>query len=245
MILQTFSWKLRRAAECRSGHVGKWYNLAVFSGVIQNPHGAEVLRQAGCENFLTVVFSSPSGIKRAPGDLNCTPFVGQYGIDKQKRIDVLDARATRSKSFNADIIALHNGPVLLRGDIKNEPPPSSNGKRFGSKNGNMSFLTVSICNSRKKVKRDVVMNVEITDNSKEVSGAIHQVGQAMADTGGFLQVRKVSAARSLHGTVVIRYSRKSLRALRAFCKWESLAQPEPNSTQPAHTRSGASSARQA
>ena len=31
------------------------------------------------------------------------------------------------------------------------------------------------------------MNVEITDNSKEVSGAIHQVGQAIADTGGFLQ----------------------------------------------------------
>ena len=80
MILQTFSWKLRRAAECRSGHVGKWYNLAVFSGVIQNPYGAEVLRQAGCENFLTMAFSSPSGIKRAPGDLNCTPFVGQYGI---------------------------------------------------------------------------------------------------------------------------------------------------------------------
>lgn len=52
-------------------------------------------------------------------------------------------------------------------------PPSSNGKRFGSKNGNMSFLTVSICNSRKKVKRDFVMNVEIADNSKEVSGAIH------------------------------------------------------------------------
>lgn len=52
-------------------------------------------------------------------------------------------------------------------------PPSSNGKRFGSKNGNMSFLTVSICNSRKKVKRDFLMNVEITDNSKEVSGAIH------------------------------------------------------------------------
>lgn len=51
-------------------------------------------------------------------------------------------------------------------------PPSSNGKRFGSKNGNMSFLTVSICNSRKKVKRDFVMNVEITDNSKEVSAAI-------------------------------------------------------------------------
>ena len=80
MILQTFSWKLRRAAECLSSHVGKWYNLAVFSGVIQNPHGAEVLRQAGCENFLTMVFSSPSGIKRAPGDLNCTPFVGQYTI---------------------------------------------------------------------------------------------------------------------------------------------------------------------
>ena len=73
MILQTFSRKLRRAAECLSIHVGKWYNLAVFSGVIQNPHGAEVLRQAGCENFLTMVFSSPSGIKRTPGDLNCTP----------------------------------------------------------------------------------------------------------------------------------------------------------------------------
>ncbi len=35
------------------------------------------------------------------------------GIDKQKLIDVLDARATRSKSFNADIIALHNGSVLF------------------------------------------------------------------------------------------------------------------------------------
>lgn len=69
-------------------------------------------------------------------------------------------------------------------------PPSSNGKRFGSKNGNMSFLTVSICNSRKKVKRDVVMNVEITDNSKEVSGAIHQVGQAIADTGAFCKPGK-------------------------------------------------------
>ena len=41
------------------------------------------------------------------------------------------------------------------------------------------------------------MNVENTDNSKEVSGAIRQVEQAIADTGGFLQVRKVSAARSL------------------------------------------------
>ena len=78
MIPQAFSWKLRRAAECLSGHVGKWYNLAVFSGVIQNSHGAEVLRQAGCENFLTMVFSSPSGIKRAPGDLIFTPFVGLF-----------------------------------------------------------------------------------------------------------------------------------------------------------------------
>lgn len=51
-------------------------------------------------------------------------------------------------------------------------PPSSNGKRFGSKNGNMSFLTVSICNPRKKVKRYFVMSVETTDNSKEVSAAI-------------------------------------------------------------------------
>ena len=58
-------------------------------------------------------FFQPFGDKKAPGDLNCTPFVGQYGIDKQKLIDVLDARATRSKSFNADIIALHNGSVLF------------------------------------------------------------------------------------------------------------------------------------
>lgn len=74
--------------------------------------------------------------------------------------------------------------------------PPANGQRFGSKNGNMSFLTVSICNSRKKVKRDVVMNVEITDNSKEVSGAIQQVGQAIADTGSFLQMGKSGAARA-------------------------------------------------
>lgn len=68
----------------------------------------------------------------------------------------------------------------------------------------------------KKVKKDFVMNVEITDNSKEVSGAIHQVGQAIADTGGFLQVRKVSAARSLHGTVAVRYSRKVPAGIAGF-----------------------------
>ena len=61
------------------------------------------------------------------------------------------------------------------------------------------------------------MNVEITDNSKEVSGAIHQVGQAIAGTGGFLQVRKVSAARSLHGTVAVLYPGRFLRALQPFC----------------------------
>ena len=61
------------------------------------------------------------------------------------------------------------------------------------------------------------MNVEITDNSKEASGAIHQVGQAIADTGGFLQVRKVSAARSLHGTVAVLYPGRFLRALQPFC----------------------------
>lgn len=74
--------------------------------------------------------------------------------------------------------------------------PPANGQRFGSKNGNMSFLTVSICNSRKKVKRDVVMNVEITDNSKEVSGAIHQVGQAIADTGAFCKPESLSSKAS-------------------------------------------------
>lgn len=51
-------------------------------------------------------------------------------------------------------------------------PPSSNGKRFGSKNGNMSFLTVSICNSQKKVKRGLKMSVEIQDHSAEVSAEI-------------------------------------------------------------------------
>lgn len=73
MILQTFSWKLRRAAECLSSHVGKWYNLAVFSGVIQNPHGAEVLRQAGCENFLTMVFQ-PFGDKKDTGGAELHPI---------------------------------------------------------------------------------------------------------------------------------------------------------------------------
>ena len=68
------------------------------------------------------------------------------------------------------------------------------------------------------------MNVEITDNSKEVSGAIHQVGQAMADTGSLLQTWESLQQGHWHRTVVIRYSRKSLRALRAFCKWESLVQ---------------------
>lgn len=89
------------------------------------------------------------------------------------------------------------------------------------------------------------MNVEITDNSKEVSGAIHQVGQAIADTGGFLQTWESLQQGHWHGTVAVLYPGRFLRALRAFCKWESLAQPEPNSTQPAHTHSGASSARQA
>ena len=86
------------------------------------------------------------------------------------------------------------------------------------------------------------MNVEITDNSKEVSGAIHQVGQAIADTGSLLQSLQQG---HWHGTVAVLYPGRFLRALRAFCKWESLAQPEPNSTQPAHTHSGASSARHA
>lgn len=89
------------------------------------------------------------------------------------------------------------------------------------------------------------MNVEITDNSKEVSGAIHQVGQAIADTGSLLQTWESLQQGHWHGTVAVLYPGRFLRALRAFCKWESLAQPEPNSTQPAHTRSGASSARQA
>lgn len=61
------------------------------------------------------------------------------------------------------------------------------------------------------------MNVEITDNSKEVSGAIHQVGQAIADTGSLLQTLESLQQGHWHRTVVIRYSRKSLRALQPFC----------------------------
>lgn len=96
-------------------------------------------------------------------------------------------------------------------------PPSSNGKRFGSIKRKHEFPHCQYMQFPKKVKRDFVMNVEITDNSKEVSGAIHQVGQAIADTGGFLQVRKVSAARSLHGTVAVLYPGRFLRALQPFC----------------------------
>jgi HK97 gp10 family phage protein len=51
-------------------------------------------------------------------------------------------------------------------------PPSSNGKRFGSKNGNISFLIGSICNFRKIVKRVLKMSVEIQDHSAEVSTKI-------------------------------------------------------------------------
>lgn len=42
--------------------------------------------------------------------------------------------------------------TALCGDKKMSRPPSSNGKRFGLKNGNMSFPTGSICNPRKIVK---------------------------------------------------------------------------------------------
>ena len=48
--------------------------------------------QAGCENFLTLIFSSPSGIKRAPGDLNCTPCVGQYVAGYSVTLDYLMCR---------------------------------------------------------------------------------------------------------------------------------------------------------
>ena len=52
-------------------------------------------------------------IKQIHGNQGGVIFDVADGIDKQKLIDVLDARATRSKSFNADIIALHNGSVLF------------------------------------------------------------------------------------------------------------------------------------
>ena len=52
-------------------------------------------------------------IKQIHGNQGGVIFDVADGIDKKKLIDVLDARATRSKSFNADIIALHNGAVLF------------------------------------------------------------------------------------------------------------------------------------
>lgn len=52
-------------------------------------------------------------IKQIHGNQGGVIFDVADGIDKQKLIAVLDARATRSKSFNADIIALHNGSVLF------------------------------------------------------------------------------------------------------------------------------------
>ena len=88
-------------------------------------------------------------------------------INTDELIRIVDDRAVRSvvsTGFGFNVIALEKTVLSYSHEgIKNEPPPSSNGKRFGSKNGNMSFLTVSICNSRKKVKRDFVMNVEITE----------------------------------------------------------------------------------
>lgn len=52
-------------------------------------------------------------IKQIHGNQGGVIFDVADGIDKQKLIDVLDARATRSKSFNADIIAIHKGFVLF------------------------------------------------------------------------------------------------------------------------------------
>ena len=52
-------------------------------------------------------------IKQIHGNQGGVIFDVADGSDKKKLIDVLDARATRSKSFNADIIALHNGAVLF------------------------------------------------------------------------------------------------------------------------------------
>lgn len=52
-------------------------------------------------------------IKQIHGNQGGVIFDVADGIDKKKLIDVLDARATRSKSFNADIIALHKGAVLF------------------------------------------------------------------------------------------------------------------------------------
>lgn len=143
MIPQTFSWKLRRAEECLSSHVGKWYNLAVFSGVIQNPHGAEVLRQAGCENFLTMVFSSPSGIKRAPGDLNCPPIcwtVYNYILYNYSNHHTSSEHGIEHKGFAQLRLQSHNlgGPLYrcIRCDA-------------GLSHVQDGFLSIRICKNRR------------------------------------------------------------------------------------------------
>lgn len=74
------------------------------------------------------------------------------------------------------------------------------------------------------------MNVEITNNSKEVSGAIHQVGQAIGGHWGFLQTWESLQQGHWHRTVAVLYPGRFLRALRAFCKWESLAQQDHGGT---------------
>lgn len=61
------------------------------------------------------------------------------------------------------------------------------------------------------------MSVEITDNSKEVSAAIHQVGQAIADTGSLLQTWESLQQGHWHGTVAVLYPGRFLRALQPFC----------------------------
>ena len=61
------------------------------------------------------------------------------------------------------------------------------------------------------------MNVEITDNSNKVSGTIHQVGQAIADTGSLLQTWESLHQGHWHGTVAVLYAGRFLRVLHPFC----------------------------
>lgn len=80
------------------------------------------------------------------------------------------------------------------------------GQRFGLEKQKHEFPHCQYMQFPKKVKKDFVMNVEITDNSKEVSGAIHQVGQAIADTGSLLQSLQQG---HWHGTVAVLYPGRS------------------------------------
>ena len=107
MILQTFSLKLRRAAECLSSHVGKWYNLAVFSGDAHITVAPWPLISVGQKYWLSVVGtlaqdSSPYTIVVAQGEVVSLSeqTVGLNKILARSELGKLLANSTLSVQLN-------------------------------------------------------------------------------------------------------------------------------------------------